>query len=205
VPVSPITNACNGVANDCSLREAVVRANAAAGADTIILPAGTYTLTRGRIASPAYDAVTGTLNINDSLTIIGAVDGGGNPTSIVTWGALTSGLSVDMIFAVNEDFPAPTAADGTFSNMVIENGVNHGTHSADGDGGCMEYDGGTNGTANLSLTNVIRVAARGWSSSTWLPTAARWAPTEPSPSATASSRTIQRWTIPPRALVAASR
>src|SRR6202011_2621933 len=28
VPVSPITNACNGVANDCSLREAILRANA---------------------------------------------------------------------------------------------------------------------------------------------------------------------------------
>jgi homospermidine synthase len=31
------------------------------------------------------------------------VDGSGNPTSIITWGALTNGTSVDMIIAVNED------------------------------------------------------------------------------------------------------
>jgi uncharacterized repeat protein (TIGR01451 family) len=154
VPASPITNACNGVANDCSLREAVLRANALAGTDTIMLPAGTFTLTRGRIASPAYDAVTGTLNVNDSVNIVGSVDGVGNPTSIITWGALTSGLTVDMVMAVNEDISPITAATASISNVIIENGVNNGTHSNDGDGGCMEFDTGSAGTANLTLTNV---------------------------------------------------
>jgi hypothetical protein len=155
VPASPITGACNGVANDCSLREAVLRANALAGTDTIQLAAGTYTLTRGRIASPAYDAVTGTLNINDSVNITGTVDGGGNPTSIITWGALTSGLSVDMVMAVNEDISILSNATASISNVVIQNGVNHGVHGNDGDGGCMEFDTGTSGNANLTLTNVI--------------------------------------------------
>src|SRR5262249_44023362 len=91
VPTSPIANACNNVSNvdlssSCSLREAVLKANATAGTDTIQLAAGTYTLTRGRVASPAYDAVTGTLNINDSVNIFGTVDGSNNPTSIITWG-----------------------------------------------------------------------------------------------------------------------
>ena len=27
IPISPIANACNGVANDCSLREAILKAN----------------------------------------------------------------------------------------------------------------------------------------------------------------------------------
>src|SRR5579864_3166396 len=49
-PTSPITNACNNTSNadtssSCSLREAVLRANATAGTDTIQLVAGTYTLT----------------------------------------------------------------------------------------------------------------------------------------------------------------
>src|SRR5262249_30841371 len=119
-----------------------------------------YTLTIGRAATPLYDATTGTLNINDSLTIVGATNVSGNPASIITWGTLTSGNSVDMVLSVNEDIPSATVptfttANGTFSNLVIENGVNHGTHSNDGDGGCMEFDTGTNGTANLSLTNVI--------------------------------------------------
>jgi hypothetical protein len=160
VPTSPIANACNNVSNvdlssSCSLREAVLKANATAGTDTIQLAAGTYTLTRGRIASPAYDAVTGTLNINDSVNLVGTVDGSGNPTSIITWGTLTSGLSVDMVMAVNEDISPVTNATASISNVIIENGVNHGTHGNDGDGGCMEYDTGSSGNANLTLTNVI--------------------------------------------------
>ncbi len=162
VPASPITNACNGVANDCSLREAVLRANAPPTntTDTIQLSAGTYTLTRGRIATPLYDARTGTLNITDSVNIAGTVDGNGNPTSIITWGALTSGNSVDMVIAVNEDIPSatvPTTTDATasISNVIIENGVNHGLHGNDGDGGCMEFDTGTSGNATLTLTNVV--------------------------------------------------
>jgi len=159
VPTSPITNACNNVSNadlssSCSLREAVLRANALAGTDTIQLAAGTYSLTRGRIASPAYDAVSGTLNINDSVNIVGTVDGSGNPTSTITWGTLTSGNSVDMIMAINEDISILSNATASISNVVMQNGVNHGTHGNDGDGGCMEYDTGTSGNANLTLTNV---------------------------------------------------
>jgi hypothetical protein len=159
-PTSPITSACLNVSNvdvssSCSLREAVLSANALAGTDTIQLAAGTYTLTRGRITSPLYDAHDGTLNINDSLNIVGAAAAGGNPTSIITWGTLTSGNSVDMVMAINEDLSIHSDATASISNVIIENGVNHGTHSVDGDGGCMEFDTGTSGNANLTLTNVI--------------------------------------------------
>ncbi|MBZ5507915.1 MAG: DUF11 domain-containing protein [Acidobacteriia bacterium] len=155
-----IASTCNNVSNadvssSCSLREAVLKANNAVGTDNIQLVAGTYTLTKGRIASPAYDAANGTLNINDSVNIIGAVDGSGNPTSIITWGTLTSGNSVDMIIAVNEDILILSDATASISNVIIQNGVNHGVHGNDGDGGCMEFDTGTSGNANLTLTNVI--------------------------------------------------
>jgi CSLREA domain-containing protein len=66
---------------DCSLREAVVAANAASGDDEITLPSGTYALT---ITGSAEDrAATGDLDIRDSLTVRGAgaratiIDGGG--------------------------------------------------------------------------------------------------------------------------------
>jgi CSLREA domain-containing protein len=69
--------ACNA---DCSLREAIVAANAP-GADSIILPAGTYTLT---IAGAGEDgALTGDLDITSDLTLTGAgadvttINGGG--------------------------------------------------------------------------------------------------------------------------------
>ena len=70
---------CDG---DCSLREAIGAANAAAGADTITVPAGTYTLS---IAGTGEDAnATGDLDISDDLTINGA----SAATTIVDGGAL---------------------------------------------------------------------------------------------------------------------
>jgi CSLREA domain-containing protein len=69
--------ACN---SDCSLREAIVAANASPGSDIISLPAGTYTLT---INGPDDAAAMGDLDIAGDLTISGAsasstiVDGGG--------------------------------------------------------------------------------------------------------------------------------
>ncbi len=55
-------------ADDCSLREAVVAANAAAGPDTITVPPGTYTLTLAGASEEA--AATGDLDITDDVTII---------------------------------------------------------------------------------------------------------------------------------------
>ncbi|MBI4034772.1 MAG: CSLREA domain-containing protein [Candidatus Chisholmbacteria bacterium] len=55
---------------DCSLREAITAANALPGADTIILPASTYTLS---LAGTGEDAnATGDLDITDDLTLNGA-------------------------------------------------------------------------------------------------------------------------------------
>src|SRR6186713_823446 len=58
---------------DCSLREAITAANAAAGADVITLPAGTYTLT---ITGTNEDLnADGDLDITTPMTINGAGSG----------------------------------------------------------------------------------------------------------------------------------
>lgn len=55
---------------DCSLREAIIAANAASGPDTIILPAGAYALA---LAGTGEDAgATGDLDIGGDTTLIGA-------------------------------------------------------------------------------------------------------------------------------------
>lgn len=55
---------------DCSLREAIISANANTGADEISLPAGTYVLTV--MGPPEDSAAFGDLDIRDALTLTGA-------------------------------------------------------------------------------------------------------------------------------------
>ena len=72
--VSKTADSADGVCNaDCSLREAIVAANASPGADRIILGSGlTYTLTLGP-ADPSGAIVPGSgdLDVTDALTIDG--------------------------------------------------------------------------------------------------------------------------------------
>jgi CSLREA domain-containing protein len=56
--------------SDCSLREAVLAANAGSGGDTIVLPVGLFRLTRGGAGEDA--ASTGDLDLTKSVTITGA-------------------------------------------------------------------------------------------------------------------------------------
>jgi len=58
----PVPGSC--LPGDCSLREAVQAANAAAGADTVELPAATYSLSR-----PGEGATVGDLDVTGDLTI----------------------------------------------------------------------------------------------------------------------------------------
>jgi CSLREA domain-containing protein len=81
VDANPGDGACGDLTGKCTLRAAIMETNALAGADTIVLPAGTYTLA---IAGAGEDAAaTGDLDITDEVTITGAgqsttiIDGGG--------------------------------------------------------------------------------------------------------------------------------
>lgn len=155
--VSSNKNACkNAVAGQCSLREAIIEANATAGTDTIMVPNGTYTLSIARAASPTYDATTGTLDVTDSVNIVG----GGQSTTIIQGG--TAGVNtgnpngVDKVFSFNQDITSFTNASVQVSNLTIQNGYNRGNEVTltDGWGGAFDFDTGTNGTATLQLTNV---------------------------------------------------
>ena len=77
-------------ASDCSLREAIVAANAAAGADIITVPAGTYQIT----LNPGPDenaGASGDFDITDSITINGA----GAANTIIT------AADADRVFDIN--------------------------------------------------------------------------------------------------------
>ncbi|MBI4732327.1 MAG: sortase [Chloroflexi bacterium] len=120
---------------DCSLREAIIAANAAAGNDTITVPAGTYTLT---IAGTGEDATaTGDLDITSNITINGA----GAGSTIIQAGTIGyPGVAngIDRVFHVTGAFTV------NISGVTVRNGSVAGAT----DGGGLYNDGGT-----LTITN----------------------------------------------------
>ncbi len=73
IDANPGDGVCASAGGQCTLRAAIMEANALPGADDITLPAGTYTLTIPG-ADEYFDA-TGDLNIGEDLTITGAGPG----------------------------------------------------------------------------------------------------------------------------------
>ena len=82
-------------AGNCSLRGAVIAANANGDADTITVPAGTFTLSLGAADEPSGqpDASIGDLDLLSPITIVGAgrdqtlIDGGGRFRVLNVFGA----------------------------------------------------------------------------------------------------------------------
>jgi CSLREA domain-containing protein len=111
---------------DCSLREAVRAANAAAGADVIVVPAGAYRLTL--TGANENHAASGDLDVTEAVTIRGH----GAPTTIVR------GLGADRIFEIRP------SASATISGLTMQGG-NPGDHPG----------GGILATGNLTLRGVV--------------------------------------------------
>lgn len=103
---NPGDGSCSS-AGGCTLRAAVMEANALPGHDTIVLPADTYVLTVGGTGENA--AVTGDLDITDNLTINGA----GAATTIIDGGAIEHVLHVD---------PASAGITAEISGVTVQNG-----------------------------------------------------------------------------------
>jgi len=135
--VTKTTDTADGTCDaDCSLREAVIAANAALGADMIVLGAGTFTLS---IAGTGEDgSLTGDLDIGDSVTIQGA----GMTATII------DAAGIDRVFHV-EDTPA------TFLDLTITGGL------INGDGGGILSNIGNVTIERCSITNNTAVAGGG--------------------------------------------
>jgi CSLREA domain-containing protein len=119
---------------DCSLREAILAANANPGADVILLKAGTYALTRVGAGEDA--AATGDLDILDDLTLLG--DGAGS--------TIIDGLAQDRVLQV--------AAGQTADLRGVQ--LRHG--SASGAGGAILNAGTLTFTQGLLSDNVASTA-----------------------------------------------
>ena len=96
-----IVQGCTAAGNDCSLRGAITKANNTGGADTIMVPAGTYTLTLANPGAPGSNNNddgnnTGDLDILESLTITGAGQG-----STFIQAGTNNANGIDKVFASN--------------------------------------------------------------------------------------------------------
>jgi len=152
------------VNGQCSLREAIINANndaatnpdcaAGSGADTIILPAGTYTLTIAGSDSLASQTAgttvenpaVGDLDITGTLTINGA----GQSTTIVQAGADTAS-AIDRIF---DSRPSSTL---TLTNMTVRNGNAPSKTTAPQ---FIDFGGAIRSDGRLTLDNVTVGASR---------------------------------------------
>jgi CSLREA domain-containing protein len=153
VDATPGDGVCADSLGRCTLRAAIMEANALAGPDTINLPAGTYTLTRGpNDDEESFDGARediGDLDVlNGDLTIVGA----GAATTIVDGG------NIDRIFEVN-DFAGPgVALNLSISGVTLRNGdAKVGTFGTFSSGGAIQFDGfdiaGGPSSKTLTLTD----------------------------------------------------
>jgi CSLREA domain-containing protein len=128
VDATPGDGICATAGGACTLRAAVLEANALLGADRIEIPAGTYTMTIA--GQREEDAATGDLDLTDDVTIVGA------------------GAATTILDAAGLDRFFDTFVVANISGVTIRNG-NPGPTGSGRDGGAI-YNSGT-----LTLSDVI--------------------------------------------------
>lgn len=164
--------ACTGAPNDCSLRGAIIAANAAVSADPVVInlqPSTTYNLTLTN-ATQENGAATGDLDITTSLHSVTIVGGGssGPNASIIDAAGLTSGTMRDRVFqvtgsgvtfvlqdlAIQNGQAADDGANGASTNPAAQNSTRAGGGILNGAG--IDVNGvAVSGGGSLTLTNVV--------------------------------------------------
>jgi CSLREA domain-containing protein len=132
---------CRDAHGKCSLRAAIMQANFHVGADTIVIPKGTFKLTRKGIDDAA---ILGDLDIAESVTIKGA----GATSTIVDGNGVVTG---DRVFQV-----LPSAAVVTISGLTIQRGRLTGVFD---EGGGLNWQT-TAGSLTLSHVTIRGNSAR---------------------------------------------
>lgn len=182
VDATPGDSVCATASGDCTLRAAIMEANALAGADTITVPAGTYVLAIAGISEDA--SATGDLDITEDVTVSGAgaaatiIDGAmldrvfhilGNPLAVGIFGVtIQNGQAPDPFsfgggILVNSS--TLTLENSTVSRNAVGNGfgggiaVTFGTlvvnDSTVSDNSAGAFAGGvSNGGGSVFLTNT---------------------------------------------------
>ena len=157
---SAAATACTAAPNDCSVRGAIIAANADVTATPVIInlaPATTYNLTRTN-ATQENAAATGDLDITTSLHTVTIVGGGssGPNASIIDAAGLSTGNMRDRAFHITG-----SGVTVIFQNLVIQNGkaADDGTSGASTNPTAQNTNRAGGGILNkggrVTLTNVV--------------------------------------------------
>ncbi|MDQ3927757.1 MAG: CSLREA domain-containing protein, partial [Chloroflexota bacterium] len=137
VDVNPGNGTCADSSGNCSLRAAVMEANALSGADTITLPAGTFTLSR--IGQNEDNSATGDLDVAGTVSITGS----GSTNTVI------DGNNTDAVF---DTFIAPSGTTFNLSSLTIQHGNPTGS-SFEGAGGLYIKNTVTMSMSGVSVLN----------------------------------------------------
>ena len=157
---NPGDGICDDGASHCTLRAAINESNFSGGANTINVPAGTYTLTGpfdDEFNGLGATLETGDLDIVDlsafslprltSVTIVGA--GAGS--------TIIDGGGVDRVLDVNNFVAVGSSVDVTLRDLTIRNGHAKSSGGFNESGGAIHFDGFDNNTfeptGTLTITN----------------------------------------------------
>jgi len=148
----PVPGACD---SDCSLREAVLAADAGSGGDTISIPAGHYGL---RIAGTGEDAAaTGDLDLTRSVTISGSgaratvIDAGGGDRVFDVKAGVTASISdVTITGGFINGNGGGIASAGVLTLVRDTVSGNHALLASNGNGGGID----SNGTLTVTQTEI---------------------------------------------------
>ncbi|MBS1797258.1 MAG: Ig-like domain repeat protein [Acidobacteria bacterium] len=145
VDVSPGNGICATAGAVCTLRAAVMEANALAGADLItFVGSSTHQLTVGSFNENA--GAGGDLDVLQSLTITG----NGSANTIVQAGTNTLN-AIDKDLSINPNFNSAFAT--AMSGIRFQFGRNQGSYSGDGFAGAFDWE--ASGTGTLTVSNCI--------------------------------------------------
>ena len=166
IPTKTADTADGACDSDCSLREAILAANAHSGDDVILLHAGTYVLS---IAGNEDAGAAGDLDIQDDLVILGdgaartIIDGGGIDRIFQVPG----GVTAEIRDVTLRNGRAPGAGGAILNNgdLTILRCVLSGNHSVAGSagagfGGALVTDG-LNSSLTLTGSTVASNTAQG--------------------------------------------
>lgn len=169
---APAAGACSGAAGDCSLRQAISKANADTTNDTITVPAGDYKLT---IPGANEDNnATGDLDVNKALGTLTISGAGARSTTIDATGlgdrvlevvAGTADISGFTLTGGSPPYSGPVSGDGGAINndgtLTLSDSTITGNTSPD-DGGGVSSSGSTAVSTTLSGDTFTQNTAAYW-------------------------------------------